>query len=79
MTIKLPDLDLQPGAVRSNRDLITAARATYRAALTALEGLQKANEAMCQHPGRKACYDPLYGGGGYSHSRCDDCGASNLP
>jgi len=74
MRIQLPDLDFTPAAVKHNRDTIQEARAAYQGAIKALEGLQKANEAMCPHPQKAARYDPGYAGGGYSHSECPDCG-----
>ncbi|HEX6052764.1 MAG TPA: hypothetical protein VFZ21_26040 [Gemmatimonadaceae bacterium] len=78
MKIPLPEIDLRPDAVHENRDRIDEARGALRGALAALDGLQKANEAMCNHPNKRKCYDPGYAGGGYSHSECDDCGGRQL-
>lgn len=78
MIVKLPDLDFIPSAVHRNRDAIREARGAYQGAIKALEGLQKANEAMCKHPNKASRYDPGYAGGGYSHSECPDCGG-HLP
>lgn len=70
----LPELIIDPSAVSGNRDKIKATRAVIQAVLKALDGLQEANVALCQHPNPTKRYDPNYGGGGYSHSECNECG-----
>lgn len=76
MKVDLPMIVLSPDRVQENRDVIAAARAAYRGALAALEGLAKANAAMCSHPHKTADYDPGYAGGGMCGYNCPDCGAS---
>lgn len=76
MRVSLPELDLRPEMVRENKARIKEARAAYQSALKALDGLQKANEGMCEHAKPRKCYDPGYAGGGYSHSECDHCGGT---
>jgi hypothetical protein len=78
MKIQLPDLDFTSESIHKNRDAIKYARASYLGAIKALDGLQKANEGLCDHSRKVSCYDPGYAGGGYSHSECPDCGG-HLP
>lgn len=76
MKIDLPQLDFsaQPEAIHRNREAIREAREVLKGAIKALEGLHQANVGLCKHPNKTKHYDPGYGGGGYSHSECADCG-----
>jgi hypothetical protein len=80
MKVTLPVLDLQPDVevVKKNRQIIKEARAALKSALKALEGLENANTGMCPHPRTEKRYDPGWGGGGYSHTECLDCGGHLL-
>lgn len=75
MTVTIPDIDITPENVEANRIKIAVARQKMRAMLDVLDGLDRANAAMCTHPNKFAVYDPGYAGGGYSNSECPDCDA----
>ena len=57
-----------------NRKRIEAERARARAELKSLDGLDAANQAMCDHPDCTNHYDPGYAGGSYDYTTCDICG-----
>jgi len=75
MKAEIPDIDLSPENVTKNREEIKIAFKKLKAMMSALEGLDKANQSMCNHDKKTKHYDPGYAGGGYSHSECEDCGA----
>jgi hypothetical protein len=76
MKVEVPQLqfDQDAAVIAANRDLIKTARATCKAMLETLAGLDKANQALCLHPNKEARYDPNYAGGGFSHFACPLCG-----
>lgn len=75
MRIDLPNLDYSRANIQANRETIDQARAAYRGALRALDGMARANEGMCPHDRQVERFDPGYAGGGHSHNECLECGA----
>lgn len=57
-------------AVEENRKKIQEARERIKVFEKVLNGLELANQGLCQHAGRKPHYD-IEGQDGF---RCDDCG-----
>lgn len=75
MKAEIPNLDFSPENVVKNREEIKIAYKKLNAMISALDGLSKANQSMCNHDRKTEHYDPGYAGGGYSHGECQDCGA----
>jgi hypothetical protein len=78
MKVPLPTINLSAENIVENRRILVDAVKQYKGAIQACEGLLKANAALCEHPQKVKHYDPGYGGGGYSHSECQICGARLL-
>lgn len=82
MMVEIPKIDFatDPETVRRNRALIATAVESAKALLSALEGLDKANKAICLHAHKQERWRGAnYGGDSPERSiECDDCGARGL-